>query len=392
VQAIGWRGLFAVLAGLSALAALLVLFAVPEPSGGRSPSKITRTVSLWAIYTDPRFWRVAPLSAIGIGTSWSLQGLWAAPWLRDVDGLDRASVVQHLSVMAVAVCGSALLLGIAADRLRRRGVKTELVLASTLAVSMTAQAALLFGWPVPSYLLWGTIAAAGAATVLSFAILAEYFPKEMSGRANAALNLLHVGAAFLLQSATGLIIAQWSETSGTYPAEAHQLAMGATVVLQLVAFAWFVLPPRRLPAPAMARAASRPLSAAHAWPASAPLLDITAAPAWTHQAEFVRRQAADWRFAATASAMLCMGLGAALSMAIGRPAVAVHIFEVYRLADILGNRRRSSVAALIDGSATLELVRSADRPPDLMRSAFALSAPLVRPSPATPASNVRAQR
>ena len=36
VLAIGWRGLFAVLAGLSALAALLVLLAVPEPSGNGS--------------------------------------------------------------------------------------------------------------------------------------------------------------------------------------------------------------------------------------------------------------------------------------------------------------------------------------------------------------------
>ena len=56
---------------------------------------------------------------------------------------DRAAVVQHLSVMAIAVCASALLLGMAADRLRRRGVKTELVLASTLVLSMAAQAALV---------------------------------------------------------------------------------------------------------------------------------------------------------------------------------------------------------------------------------------------------------
>ena len=102
--------------------------------------------------------------------------------------------------------------------------------------------------------------------MLSFAILSEYFPKEMSGRANAALNLLHVGGAFVLQSATGLIIEQWPEARGSYPAEAHQLAMGASIVLQLVAFAWFALPPRRVPVPAMARAASRSLSAAYARP------------------------------------------------------------------------------------------------------------------------------
>ena len=193
-----------------------------------------------AIYRDRRFWRIAPLSAIGIGTSWSLQGLWAAPWLRDVEGLDRAAVVQHLSVMAVAVCVSALLLGMVADRLRRRGVKTELVLASTLGAVHGGS-----GWHwccdgrCPSYLLWAAIAAAGAATVLSFAILTEYFPKEMSGRANAALNLLHVGGAFVLQSATGLIIEQWPEARGTYPAEAHQVAMAATLALQLAALAWF---------------------------------------------------------------------------------------------------------------------------------------------------------
>jgi MFS family permease len=295
--------------------------------------------------------------------------------------------------MGVSVCASALLLGMVADRLRRRGLKTELVLASTMGASMIAQAALVSGWPIPSFLLWSVIAAAGAATVLSFAILAEYFPKEMSARANAALNLLHVGGAFVLQSATGLIIEQWPEALGTYPAEAHQLAMGAAVVLQLVAFAWFALPPRRLPAPAMVRATSRSLSAAHAWPARPP---YTAALAWTRQAELVRKQVADWRLAAAASAMLCIGLAAALSTTVSRPAVAVHVFEVDRLVDIPANDGRSSVAALIDAPAALELARSAlspqERAPDLMRSALVRPNPILRPSPATLASSARTQR
>ena len=396
VQAIGWRGLFAVLAGLSALAALLVLFAVPELSPGRPAQSAVRTASLWAIYRDRRFWRMAPLSALGIGTSWSLQGLWAAPWLRDVDGLERAAVVQHLGVMAIAVCASALFLGMVADRLRRMGVKTEMVLASMLMVSMAAQAALVLRWPVPSFLVWAVIAAAGAATVLSFAILAQYFPKEMSGRANAALNLLHVGGAFLLQSATGFIIEQWAKARGTYPAEAHQLAMAATLALQLVALVWFASPPRRMPASAMARAASRSVRVVRSWAATATTPYATAALAWTQHVELVRKQALGWRLAAAASAMLCIGLTAALSMTISRPAVTVHIFEVDRSAQIAADRGRSSVAELVDDPAALEMTRFAEGPPlrapDLMRSAFVRPEPIVRPSPATLASSVRPQR
>ena len=76
VQAIGWRGLFAVLAGLSALAALMVLICVPERTTPGSTVRSAPAGGVLAIYRDPRFWRVAPLSSIGIGTSWSLQGLW----------------------------------------------------------------------------------------------------------------------------------------------------------------------------------------------------------------------------------------------------------------------------------------------------------------------------
>ena len=342
VNAIGWRGLFAVLAGLSALAALLVLFAVPERGSGASAKSSASTTSLWAIYRDRRFWRIAPLSAIGIGTSWSLQGLWAAPWLRDVDGLDRAAVVQHLGVMAVAVCASALFLGVVADRLRRSGAKTELVLASTLMVSMAAQAALVLRWPVPSFLVWTTIAAAGAATVLSFAILSDYFPKEMSGRANAALNLLHVGAAFVLQSATGFIIAQWPEARGAYPGEAHQVAMAATLILQLAALAWFAMP-QRLPLPAMVRAARRFLLSADARSAILATRYITAAAPWAQHLDLVRRQARSWRLAAVGSAMLFLGLAAALSTTISQPAVAVHILETHWSGRNLVDHPRSSV-------------------------------------------------
>jgi hypothetical protein len=57
--------------------------------------------------------------------------------------------------------------------------------------------------------------AVGAATVLSYAILADYFPKELAGRANAALNVFHIGCAFVVQYVTGLVVQHWCPTAGS---------------------------------------------------------------------------------------------------------------------------------------------------------------------------------
>ena len=182
---------------------------------------------------------------MGVGTSFSLQGLWAAPWLSNVAGLDRPAVVEHLTLMAAVLSASALLLGALAERVRRFGIPTELFLAGTLALSMAAQLALLLGVPVSSRLLFAVIAAAGAASVLSFAVLARYFPKEVAGRANAALGVLNMGAAFGLQSLAGFIIALWPASDGRYPVEAHQAALAIGLALQLAALVWFAAPRQR---------------------------------------------------------------------------------------------------------------------------------------------------
>jgi len=239
VQAIGWRGVFVVLAGFSALSSLLVLLTAPNSAW--STASTLQTATFAKIYSNGRFWRIAPLSALGVGTSWSLQGLWAAPWLRDVEGLERSAIVQHLTVMAIAVCAGALFLGTAAHRLRVIGIKCETMLATTLSLSALAQLALILRSPLPPLLPFTIIAAAGAATVLSFAAIGEYFPKVIAGRANGALNLLHVGSAFAMQSATGFLIAQWPEGEGSYPAEAHRSAMAILLALQFAALVWFAI-------------------------------------------------------------------------------------------------------------------------------------------------------
>jgi len=167
------------------------------------------------VYADPRFWRLALLSATCIGTSWALQGLWAATWLSDVEGLDRPELLRHLLVMAIALSLGALLWGVAVDRLRRHGVGPRALLGLVAMIFIAAQLALILRLPLPSYVPWIVVAAVGAGTVLSYAILAEYFPTDLAGRANAALNLFHIGGAFVVQYMTGLVVQLWASTDGT---------------------------------------------------------------------------------------------------------------------------------------------------------------------------------
>ena len=238
---VGWRGLFELLALVSAGCALVIYLVVPEMPGVISATGGPPPVSLKTVYADPRFWRLAPLSATCIGTAWALQGLWAAPWLSDVEGLDRPELLQHLLIMAVALSLGALVWGVAVDRLRRHGGGPRALLGLIAAMFIAAQLALILRLPLPSYVPWIVVAAVGAGTVVSYAILAEYFPTELAGRANAALNLFHIGGAFVVQYVTGLVVQLWAPTDGHYPEIAYQTAFAVNVGFQIAATIWFAL-------------------------------------------------------------------------------------------------------------------------------------------------------
>ena len=236
----GWRQLFELLAAATCATAVLIWFVVPERAD--SSSTLSGHATLKAVFQDRRFWRIAPLAATCVGSAWSLQGLWASPWFTDVEGLDRATLVTRLFAMAIVLSGGAWLFGTTLYRIRRKGVPTEVVLASVAILFIAAELALILRVPVPSILPWSAVAIVGAATVVSFAVIADYFPPELAGRANAALNVLHFGWAFLAQYATGLILEQWSAEDGRRSILAYQVAFGLNVAVQIAALVWFALP------------------------------------------------------------------------------------------------------------------------------------------------------
>ena len=317
LAAIGWRGVFALLGALTAASALLILLVVPERKQAPSTVISHEVVSIASVYRDSRFWRLAPLSATCIGSAWALQGLWAAPWLADVEGLERPAVVSHLLMMAIALSASALLLGAGADRLRRRGVSLQRSFAVATGIALVAQLALVLGWPVPAWLPWMVIAGIGAATVLSYAILSDMFPRSASGRANGALNLLHVGVAFAVQYAIGLVVQQWPGEAGHYPAAAYQTALGLSLAVQTAAYLWFVRPHRQIVARHLGPHTLHTLAARLGIAPATAVPYALARRAWANRMADALAQQRAWRSAALASlaalALVCSSLGTTLT-------------------------------------------------------------------------------
>lgn len=235
-----WRQLFEILAAATAATAILIYVVVPERV--IVPSTVSIPAGLSSVFGDRRFWRIAPLSATCVGSAWSLQGLWASPWLVDVEGLDRASLVGRLFMMSIVLSGGAWLFGTTVHCIKRRGIGAETVLATVALLFIVAQLVLILRVPLPSILPWSIVAIVGTATVISFAVIADYYPPELAGRANGALNVLHFGWAFLAQYATGLILDQWSTNDGHRSTMAYQVAFGLNVALQIAALTWFALP------------------------------------------------------------------------------------------------------------------------------------------------------
>lgn len=242
LQLAGWRGVFLVLAGFTAVVALLIVV-VPEKPIAASGDRLGQQIAALAgIYRDRAFWALAPLLAATAGTHIAYQTLWAGPWFADVAGLDRAGVATHLFAMAAAFFFGILFSGVVADYFVRRGASVLSVMFGFCLVYLAGQALIVLPVPYPLQVAgWLIFGMCGQVAILAYPWLASYFGAKLSGRANTAMNLLIFMTAFLVQSAVGWIIDLHPRTAGGgYVAEAYAAAFGLFLAIQLLALGWYL--------------------------------------------------------------------------------------------------------------------------------------------------------
>jgi MFS family permease len=213
-RVIGWRAVFVTGAVVTAAIAPAIMAwtrntppEVPWKPGAPDLRGLRR------VFSDGRFWRIAPLNFFMTGSLLAFQGLWAGPYLFDVLGLSEIAA------------GNILLL-------------------------LTPPAALVS----LTYLLFGVT---GGFSLMLLAHARHIFPPTMTGQAVTAVNLFGIGGTFLLQWWMSLIIGAFPvDAAGHYPPLAYTAALLVTGVGTGAALVWY-LPLARQREPAEAYAADQ---------------------------------------------------------------------------------------------------------------------------------------
>ena len=237
---VSWRAVFVALAVATVAAAALLFITVPDvPPPVHSPGWAEQWRGVKRVFRSPRFWWLCPLAATAMGSFMAIQGLWSVPWLMEIDGYTRAVAAAHLLVLGVAIVVGYFGLGLFATRLAQRGIGARHLFAVGFAISIGALALITTRALAFTYLPWALYGFGSAVNVLGFTVLSEGFPRDLTARANTALNLLMFGGSFAIQWGIGLFVDAARLRLGTDTAGGLQLAFAAVLGINIIAYAWF---------------------------------------------------------------------------------------------------------------------------------------------------------
>ena len=237
-----WRGVFFILSIITLAVAAAVFLVVPEKKIKQNGDSIKEQLrGIIQVFSSLTFWRIAPLTVMSQAAFLAIQGLWSGPWLRDVAGFEREMIARVLLMIAAAMVTGFILMGAAAERLSRLGIKPIVIAVAGITAFMITQGLLTLEVTSWSRTLWVLFGIFGTTGIIPYAVLSQSFPLHLSGRVNTGVNLLVFIAAFSAQWGIGAIINLWPDTAaGGYAPAGYQAGFAMMLCLQVIALLWFV--------------------------------------------------------------------------------------------------------------------------------------------------------
>ncbi len=240
-EAFGWRQAMMGLAGLYGLAFVLAALFLRDPpqldrqAGGGILSGLGQIVASRVI------WAFVPIVLFSYAITVTLRGLWVAPYLEKVVGLDALAQGDVALLMALAMTVSAFLFGWIESRW---GFAKAMALAGNLVIVGILAALALSGVQTAFWagLAFVALGFCGFSYTILMAHMRPFFPDHLVGRGMTLMNFLFIGGAALVQTGSGWLI-DLGRGQGIGEAAAFARMHGVLAAVLLVATLVYVLTP-----------------------------------------------------------------------------------------------------------------------------------------------------
>lgn len=231
LPAIGWRGLFALIAALLGLAWLGIAWVAPRAL--TSTSAGGAQLAYRDIVSHPVFVRAMPLGFFTYGGLIAMQSLWVGPWLTQVAGQSPAEAARGLFFINLGMLVSFLAWGTAMPRLVRAGFSASRLIGLGWPIGVAVMAAAIAWGPGAGAAWWMLWCVATSVVTLIQPAVAQAFSVAAVGRALSAFNLVIFGGVFVNQWGIGLAIdalrdAGW-DTASRFRAAFAIFLLGMTI-------------------------------------------------------------------------------------------------------------------------------------------------------------------
>ncbi len=249
IQFVSWRAVFTAAAVLTlGFAVFLYRIAPDSRSSGLSEASAESLHSLLAgfapVFRSAAFWRINLMAMAMAGTFNGILSVWIGPWLSDVGGYGRGELVGLVTVFALAVAAGFALYGAVADSLVKRGWSPLRIFKCHMGVLIAVFSLITLGGGSAT-LLWIIYFTVGTGGAIYATLMTRLFPAHLSGRANAAANMLTFASVFAMQWGIGIALDFFpAGQQGHYAAAGYQWVFLVLLGLQVLLYAALVLPMR----------------------------------------------------------------------------------------------------------------------------------------------------
>jgi predicted MFS family arabinose efflux permease len=239
-QAIGWRSVFGLAVVFTALAAVTVWLVVRDaPSGhpflARAPEPPRQMLQgLLEVLRNPRLRPILALNFCNYACTFTVQGLWGGPFLREVHGLSAIEAGNVLLVAVIAYQCGMLTFG-PLDRLL--DTRKWIAAGGTLAIICILATLALVSHP-PVWLPIGAIHGIGFFSASSTMVMTHgrgTIPDRLIGRGIATINTFVMLGVACMQTLSGIIVGAFEPLAGGARSETAYRALFAVLTCVLIA-------------------------------------------------------------------------------------------------------------------------------------------------------------